>query len=596
MGPLLTENIWHGKLSNCNFSGVDVALPGFTGEKYHTSSVMISTASKNTEGQLTVQNPVIIVTTSSPLQLMIAEQLKSRLDDLSCSSCKIISVSEICSTIFNQTICIFLPELEQAFLHGMDQKAYAGLKTIVSCGQGLLWLTNSHLQCEANPANSMAVGLSRCLYGEHPDFKMITLSIEGIEDPTHVVQNIMGVFLNTIGKFTEECELEYVEKDGNLSISRVIEAEYLNHYVASKTTSQSPKPQKFCSNSQRPVKLAVVSPGLLDTLCFVDDTLAGTPVSRDEIEIKTKASGLNFRDVLIALGQDNADYIGMECAGFVTQAGEDTSFHIGDRVACIAKGSFAAYTRCKAIAAVSIPEDMTFVSAAAILVSYCTAYYALIDRAQMKSGESVLIHSGAGGLGQACIQLSKLLKAEIYVTVGSDDKRNLLMDLHNIPEDHIFSSRTPGFASSIQSMTNSRGVDVIVNSLAGEAMKTSWGCIAPFGRFLETGKKDIFTFGKLPMFPFSKNAAFFGIDLFQMYGSAQHKIGELIQEIMSLLKAKSITPPFPLEVFKTPQIEDAFRYMQSGRNKGKIVIEFNDDDIVPVCLIYSILRFQTPRE
>lgn len=350
-------------------------------------------------------------------------------------------------------------------------------------------------------------------------------------------------------------------------------------------------PQKFASIPERPLKLAIGSPGLLDTLQFVDDVLPTTPIAPDEIEVKVKVAGLNFSDVLIALGQNVADYLGMECAGVVSQAGINTGFQVGNRVCCIATGSLATYVRCKAGLAFKMSEEMTFTSVAATLIVFTTAYYALIDRARIKQGESILIHSGAGGLGQACIQLAKLFKAEIFTTVGSDQKKDMLMRLYDIPQERIFSSRTPAFANCIREMTDGRGVDLVVNSLAGEALKASWDCIAPFGRFLETGKKEIQSFWSLPMFPFSRNATFFGIDLLHMYNSAKDKSGELIQQTMSLFKNGNLVPPSPVEVFHAPKIEDAFRYMQSGKSKGKVVIEFGDDDTVQVCFSNHVCCF-----
>ena len=585
----MTEKTWHETLAACNFSGVDVALRGLKSEKHHICSAMVSTSVTETGDLPRAREPVTIVTLGTSLQLTIAKLLMSRLDELGFADITTLHVSEFISADFNRANCIFLPELEQAFLHRIDQKAFAGLQRFFSHGQRLLWVASNHLDCESNPANRMALGLLRCLRGEDTRIGMCFLSIEGLHDPAETAEKILKVYLTIPKTPAEECETEYIEKSGVLGISRVVEAGYLNRHVAAKTLVQGPMPQKFGSTPERPLKLAIGSPGLLDTLHFVDDVLAKKPVAADEIEVKVRVAGLNFRDVLIALGQDVADYLGMECAGVISQAGSNTGFQIGDRVCCIATGSLATYVRCKAVLAYKISEDMTFASAAAILIVFTTAYLALIDRARIQPGESILIHSGAGGLGQACLQLARLFKAEIYATVGSDEKRDLLMSLYEIPKHRIFSSRTPEFANRIQEMTNGRGVDVVVNSLAGEALKASWGCIAPFGRFLETGKKEIMSFGTLPMFPFSRNATFFGIDLFHMYGIAKDKSGEFIQKTMSLFKDEKLAPPSPIEVFHAPQIEDAFRYMQSGKSKGKIVIEFDDDDIVPVCFSDFIL-------
>lgn len=583
LGPLITEDSWHDKLSECGFSGVNVSHRGYIGEQRHICSAIISTAIEPTEIYKSTVTSTIIITGHSPLQSSIAGELQSRLEETGQSDCTIISVLEIASIDFGKANCIFLSEMEHSFLRGITDDAYTGLQRIVTSANSLLWITSSDNESPVDPANNMVVGLARCIQGENPKLRITTLALETHRDTCQAVQNIYKVFLTTLQTSDGEPEMEYAERNGMLCINRVVEARAINQHIFSKTNTPEPELRPFRRDSLRPIKLTVSSPGLLESLQFVDDPLAGQPVAADEIEVEVKASGLNFRDVLIALGQDNSTCLGYECAGVVRQAGVDTKFKLGDRVCCLVEGSFATYATCTAVDAVVMPDDMTFASAAGLPVTYATAYYVIMDRARMKPGESILIHSGAGGLGQACIQIAKLFDADIYVTVGSDEKRQLLKDQYGISDDHIFSSRTPAFAQKIKNMTNGRGVDIIVNSLAGEALKASWECIAPFGRFLETGKKDIFSYGTLPMFPFAKNTAFLGVDLFYVKRNTKGVVSELMQAVMSLVKDKKITLPSPLTVFSASQIEEAFRCMQSGKSKGKIVIEFHDDDLVPVC-------------
>ena len=589
LSPLLTEHDWDRKLSQCGFSGLDTSFRGHIGDNHHVCSAMVSTVSDAMERSSIAEESIILMAGHSESQLCIARQLKLQLEEMGCTDCKAITVSEIAAVDFSTTMCIFLPELEQPFLHNIGEEGYSDLQKIVSAAKGLLWTTSISDRSEEGPVTDMIIGLSRCLRAENAGLKIATLAVEPSPDMAQTAQSILKVFSNLLVVSSDEFEMEYVEKDGVLCINRVVEANDLNRHVFQKTTSQGPEPRKFGQVPLRPLKLAVGSPGMLDSLQFVDDTLAGQPVAADEVEVEVKASGLNFRDVLIGLGQDDADYIGLECAGVVSQAGSETDFKIGDRVCCPAPGSMATYARCKAVSTVRIPDEMAFTAAASVPVSHLTACYAVMHRAQLNPGESILIHSGAGGLGQACIQLAKLFEAEIFVTVGSDDKRKLVMDQYGISEDHIFSSRTPAFAQRIKDMTNGRGVDVVINSLAGEALWASWECIAPFGRFLETGKKDIYSGGKLPMFPFSKSATFVGIDLSYLLRHAANVIGDLLSEVMGMLKENKIKVLSPLEVFRASQIEEAFRYMQSGKSKGKIVIEFNEEDVVQVRIAPVIL-------
>ncbi len=138
-----------------------------------------------------------------------------------------------------------------------------------------------------------------------------------------------------------------------------------------------------------------------------------------------------------------------------------------------------------------MPEDMSFEAAATLPCVYTTVYYSIFDVARLQRGESILIHAAAGGLGQAAIILAQHIGADIYVTVSSSAKKQFLIDTYGLSEDHVFNSRDLTFAKGVKRMTGGRGVDVVLNSLAGEALRQTWLCVAPFGRFVEVGKRDI---------------------------------------------------------------------------------------------------------
>lgn len=194
-----------------------------------------------------------------------------------------------------------------------------------------------------------------------------------------------------------------------------------------------------------------------------------------------------------------------------------------------------------------------------------------------------MIHSAAGGTGQACVQIAQLYSAEIYATVGAEEKRELLRETYGIPDDHIFTSRSPAFTSGISAMTKGRGVDVVINSLAGEALRNTWEqCLAPLGRFIEIGKKDIMSLGQLPMSTFAKNVTFASVDLMMHLRETPAFVGSLLNRVVDLLVDGKISVQKPLAIFDASRIEEAFRLMQSGKNKGKMVIEFGSQDLVPV--------------
>ena len=551
---------------------------------------MISTATEAIKSPQIMPEIVIITADGSPLQGRITSHLLPQLNVLA-SHCKVISLHDLASSNVTGAMCIFLAELEEAFLYNIGNERFTSLKMMLNTAQGVLWVTSNKRGYLDNPTSEMVMGLSRCIRGEVSGLRFVTLALEDVQRTSLIVEHIIKVLKATVFS-SEEYEAEYQEKDGLLCISRVAEMMDLTKRGFSSPTSDTTL-QKFCQSEEsgRPLEMTIGSIGLLDTLTFTDDFQHQQPLGADEIELKIRAVGLNFRDVLVALGQIPCRTFGNECSGVITRIGEAVSqdLAVGDRVVCGVNGAYKTYGRCVATSACKVPSHMSFAAAAAIPVAFCTAYYSLMHWARLREGESILIHSGAGGFGQALIQIAKIMNAKIYVTVGTREKRKLLMDLYGIPEDHFFSSRNLTFAKALMRKTKGRGVDVIVNSLAGEGLRASWECIAAYGRFIETGKKDIYAagvsaLGGLSMIPFARNVMFASVDLALIFDTNKALLGELIRTVMTLADEKKILAPQPLQVFRASQIEQAFRFMQSGKHTGKLVIEFHADDMVPVAL------------
>lgn len=194
----------------------------------------------------------------------------------------------------------------------------------------------------------------------------------------------------------------------------------------------------------------------------------------------------------------------------------------------------------------------------------------------------MLIHFGAGGMGEATIQLAKLFNAEIFATVGIEEKKILVISFYGIPEDHIFPSRDLWFRQGIKRMTIGRGIDIAINALAGEGLPATWEYMAPFGRFIEIGKKDIFAHSDLPMFQFANNVTFAAVDLNCIIREATKLLVSTMRSVLNLAADKKNYALKPNHVYAASQIIEAFRYLQSGKNIGKTLIEFEAEDVVLV--------------
>lgn len=304
--------------------------------------------------------------------------------------------------------------------------------------------------------------------------------------------------------------------------------------------------------------------------------------ANDEIEVEVKATGLNFRDVMYTLGllSDEAvengfvgPTLGLEFAGIVTGVGQHvTAFRAGDQVVGLGPASFSNRVLTKANAIALIPNKIAYAAAATIPSTFFTVYYALHYQARLQAGEKILIHGAAGGIGIAAIQIAQWLGAEIYTTVGSEEKRDFLR-LMGI--EHIHDSRSLTFAEEILAKTANRGVDVVLNSLAGEAINRNFQVLKPFGRFLELGKRDFYENTHIGLRPFRNNISYFGIDADQLMQERPDLTRRLFTEMMQLFH-EGVLHPLPYTTFDANQVIDAFRYMQQAKQIGKIVVTYNN--------------------
>ncbi|PYH31947.1 type I polyketide synthase [Aspergillus neoniger CBS 115656] len=282
----------------------------------------------------------------------------------------------------------------------------------------------------------------------------------------------------------------------------------------------------------------------------------------DEIEIQVACTGANFKDVVIAMGQVASPYLA-----------HVSSLKPGDRVCAMSHGAYSTYARCPASSAALIPDSMDFEMAASVPITYSTAYYGLVELAKMEAGESILIHAAAGGVGQAAIQLAQLMGAEIYATVGSEEKKQMLIDRYCIPASRIFYSRNTEFGPCIREATNGDGVDVILNSLAGEFLRETWDCLAPFGRFIEIGKRDITSNNRLEMGKFEYNCTFSSLDLAHVAERRGKILNRVLTTIMQMFAQEILTPVHPVTTVGIADVESVLRKLQSGKTTGKVVVD-----------------------
>ena len=213
---------------------------------------------------------------------------------------------------------------------------------------------------------------------------------------------------------------------------------------------------------------------------------------------------------------------------------------------------------------------------------HCTAHHALVNIARARPGQTILIHAAAGGVGQAAIQLAQHLGLEIFATVGSAAKRELIENLYGIEPTHIFNSREPSFAKGVMRMTEQKGVHIVLNSLSGEMLRQSWRCIADFGSFVEIGMKDILSNARLEMTPFRRDVSFTSFNLKHVLVDDSALMQDILHCTFENVRKGIIKPVSPVKVYPLSDMEKAFRLLQTGRHRGKIALNWDSDGEVRV--------------
>ena len=303
-----------------------------------------------------------------------------------------------------------------------------------------------------------------------------------------------------------------------------------------------------------------------------------------EVTAYVRAAGLNFRDVLQRIGMLPEEAfeggfagatLGMEFAGEVIAVGDGVD-HLrpGDAVFGIARDAFSSHIAAPANGLFKKPASMSFEEAATLPVAVTTVYYSLHHLARLQKGERILIHGAAGGVGLAAVQYALWVGAEIFASAGSVEKREFL---RRIGAHHVVDSRSLAFADDIREITHGEGIDVVLNSVAGDAIHKGLSILRPYGRFVELGKRDFYGNSKLGLQPFCNNIQFFGVDLDRLLVDRPALSKQLFAELTPLLDQR-VFVPLPHRVFPVTRAVEAFRCMQHSRHIGKIVLSMNEVD------------------
>jgi len=394
-------------------------------------------------------------------------------------------------------------------------------------------------------AQSTLWGMAQAITEEHPEFRCVCVDL----DPDAEADSIAAL-LQEIR--SDENEEQVAFRSGQ-------------RYVARLAT----KP--VLEGLEIPQRLTISSRGIIDNLKAVPGYRRAVPAGC--VEIQVDAAGLNFRDVMNVLGMFSGDPgpLGAECAGYIVAVGEGVSgLHEGDDViAMTPNGGQDAFVIVDARLVALKPANLTPEKSATLPAAFLTVRYTMEHLANLRRGDRVLIHAATGGVGLAAVQIAQRAGAEIFATAGSERKRAYLRSLGI---EHVMNSRSVDFAREVLEQTEGRGVDMVLNSLAGEFIAASFSVVAPGGRFIEIGKRDIWTAKQVENL--GRNIAYYVVDLGQVAIDTPEVLGELLRDTVAAVERGELKP-LPVELFSFRDAPSAYRHMAQALHIGKIVLRQN---------------------
>ncbi len=449
-------------------------------------------------------------------------------------------------------------DLEDAVILGCGSLLHLIQALVQSDHSTRVWLVTQGTQIPEALSSPQQVwqsplwGLGKVVPLEHPELPCVCLDLDPSEESASSAKVLLG-------------ECLFPDQEDQIAYRQSI------RYTA-RLRSFARREKKKETEAHRPVQVKTEEPGVLDNLRLVP------AVRREpgpgEVEIQVRVAGLNFKDVVVALGmlkehENDSDILfGNECAGVISEVGEDVSdFRTGDRVMALTNGSLASFVTAKTKLVASIPRSLSFEEAATIPSTFLTAYYGLHELADMRAGDRVLIHSAAGGVGQAAVNLARSTEATVFGT-ASHKKREFAK---KTGVHHVMDSRTLTFADEVMAITKGEGVDIVLNSFNKEYIPKSFDTLRKGGCFVEMGKIDIWDKEKAK--EQRPDVSYFPFDLGKIAKENPGLIAGMFARLIQDFEHNGLKP-LSHKVFPLEDMVGAFRFMAQARHTGKVVIRF----------------------
>lgn len=585
--PAVSEAVWDHRLSKNGFSGNDMIIRDYQSENCHVVSIILSTAVEETPkpvlSRVNASNLVLVVDQSQPeKQLQLAKSVCASLDPQGSLP---TSICSFCAEDLQQSlatssggILVCLVEVNRPLLANLSEERFAALRQLVHNTSRLLWVASSGTNVADSPEYSVNTGFLRSIRAEQPASTLVSLNIEGETDTVASAKSIAEIAEKSFGHSPSQ-ELEYVLKDGVFMTARAIEDVAGNKAIQGHLSPQLTHEPWARTGA---LQLSMRPEGALKSPIFIRDSVYETPLGPCEVEVQAEAWCLTQRDIDCTFSRTKYDLRGGYSGGVVTRVGTecDTSFQTGDRVCMSAVGCMRKYPRAHETGVVKIPENWSIEGTISILGPAITAYHALVDISRLGQGDAVLIHLAAGSVGQIAVRIAQKQNAHVYATTASPEEEPFLVEALGIPAKNIFDGHNPTFGADVVRATDGEGVDVVLNSLAGEdVLRASCECLASGGRFIEVSHANIEANLNFPLQVFARNITFSVVDSTRL---RSRDLSRLLENVIKLIGDGELQIPRPPPVSNVSQLDQAFRELQDNETVSHIVITAGSEDVIPV--------------
>ncbi|KAG6281496.1 Type I Iterative PKS [Claviceps purpurea] len=571
-GPMMSTHVWNRLLLDTGFSGIDACIQGGQDSEESIMSIMCSK-------KVTQQVPTGSITICGPFmedeEVMFAQKVADAISDRLALPVETTPFNEVDSSSNSYYVVIDSPK--NSILRNVSAEKFELLKCLLVHNQGVLWVIPE----SDVPETKLIKGMLRSLRLEADNKSLVSLdqipcTDQGISGIIKLVESLPDP------EITRAQDQDFVWHEGSIHLPRMRMLKDAKEQFAVEQQVSFRKEQNMW-DGDRALEMTIDVAGSPDSIYFRRTDVLDQSLPDDEILVRVAAVGLSHRDLDLVLGAVPWTWPGFDGVGEVVRAGTGVSdVRVGDRVLFLSlQGSaFSTYKKIPVWHAARVPGTMSTTDAASIPLAYSLAVLALIRTARLQKNETVLIHSAAGAVGQACVAVARHIGARILATTGTSEKRDFLNKSLGIPSSQIFSSRSAQFRDGVLCATSGKGVDVIVSSLAGERLVDTWALAAHFGRFVQIDKKAALHDTNLPMRAFERNVSFSSIDIRDLYQKRPAEMKEVLNEVLRLMERRVVVPIQPVTVLPMSQFSSALRKLKLGDTMGKIVMTLGQDERV----------------